>query len=248
MIAALPMYDWDEVRPAMDRFWSAIRDRLRGAGLAAPDRLSRGADLWQEWQSPDLLLGQTCGLPYRTRLHGRVGLVGTLDYGLPDAPAGYYFSQIVVRAGEPGDWTDFIGRRLAINSTDSQSGWAALHNHAARIGQRFGTAVLTGSHRESARAVSEGRADIASIDAVTWRLVTAHDPGVAASLRVAARTEPTPGLPLITARGHDSALIGRAVADGIADLAPGDRAELGLCGLVLIPAERYLAVPTPFRT
>lgn len=246
MIASLPMYDWEEVRGPTDRLWAAIRDRLRAVGQPAPEALNRG-DPWDDWVRPDLVLSQTCGYPYRTALHGRVALVGTPDFGLPGLPPGHYHSVLVVRAADPGPWTGFLGRRLAINGFDSQSGWAAPQNQAAAVGARFTDIVETGAHRESACAVAEGRADIAAIDAVTWGLIEAYRPAVAAQLRVAARTEPTPGLPLITARGNDPALIGRAVADGIADLAPDDRAALGLCGLVLIPPELYLAVPTPAR-
>jgi hypothetical protein len=32
-IAALPMYDWPEVRPETDAEWAAIRDRLRKEGI-----------------------------------------------------------------------------------------------------------------------------------------------------------------------------------------------------------------------
>lgn len=246
MIACLPMYDWQEVRPATDRFWLLIRDALKRDGIEAPDELHRG-DLWNHWTNPALLLGQTCGFPYRTALHGKVRLVGTPDYGLPDAPPGYYYSVLVVAADRPGDWTDFVAGTLAINGYDSQSGWAAPQNHAATQGTRFERITETGAHRESARAVAEGRADIAAIDAVTWRLITRHLPDMAARLRIVARTGSTPGLPLVTARGNDPARIARAVGTAIAALEAPDRAALGLKGLTAIPAQAYMAVPTPVR-
>lgn len=247
MIASLPMYDWPEVQPTTDRLWAGLRDRLRACGINAPDALTRGGDLWADWQSPDLLLSQTCGLPYRTRLHGQVALVGTPDFGLTGAEPGYYYSILLVQAEAPGDCTDFLGGRLAINSFDSQSGWAAPQNHAVAAGRMFERVVETGAHPESARAVAEGRADIASVDAVTWRLIAAHRPQIAQQLRIVARTDPTPGLPLITARGHDVAVIGQAFRNAAAALSDADRAALGLRGLAEIPADAYLAVPTPAR-
>src|SRR5690606_35273518 len=138
-----------------------------------------------------------------------------------------------------------------------QSGWAAPQNHMARHGSghggshggsnggRFTRTLHTGAHADSARAVAEGRADIAAIDAVSWRLMTAHRPAVAERLRVVCATDPSPGLPLITALGRDPAPLARAAAAAIAALAPADRAALGLKGVVGIPAEAYLAVPTP---
>ena len=65
MIASLPMYDWDEVRAPTDRLWGLVRDNLRASGVAAPDALQRGGDMWGDWLHPDLILSQTCGFPYR---------------------------------------------------------------------------------------------------------------------------------------------------------------------------------------
>lgn len=244
MIASLAMYDWPEVQPANDRLWAGIRDRLRAGGMNAPDALTRGGDLWADWQSPDLILSHTCGFPYRTRLHGQVALVGTPDFGLAAKP-GYYYSNLLVHADAPGDWTDFLDGRLAINGFDSQSGWAAPQNHAAAMGRQFARAVVTNAHYQSAVAVAEGRADIAAVDAVTWRLIATHRPQIAQQLRIVARTDPTPGLPLITARGNDVAAIRQAFRDAVAALSDLDRAALGLRGLADIPADAYLAVPTP---
>lgn len=246
MIATLPMYDWAEVRGPTDRLWALMRAALAARGIAAPDELTRGGDMWADWQSPDLVLGQTCGFPFRTRLHGGVALVGTPDYGLPGAAPGHYYSQLVVRLDERRDLAACLAGTLAINGTDSQSGFAAPLNHAAALGLAVGRLLVSGAHVESARAVAEGRADIAAIDAVTWRLVLAHRPAIARALRVIDRTRPqTPGLPFITARGRDSAAIAAAIAEAIAAQTPDDRAALGLAGFVHIPAEQYLAVPVP---
>lgn len=239
-LAALPMYDRPEIRDATDRFWALVRDGLRGRGLAAQDRLWRGADpLMQVWLSPDLLLAQSCGLPYRTRLHGAVTLVATPDYALPGCPPGYYRSVIVAHGPLARDWR---GLRLAVNEPGSQSGWAALANEwpdaiPARI-------VLTGSHAASLTAVATGRADLAALDAQTWRLLQRHAPE-AAMVSVIAETTPTPGLPYITRAGQDPAPLRAALAEAIAALAADDRAALGLAGLVTIPEAAYLAVPVP---
>lgn len=245
MIASLPMYDWADLRPATDALWRRVRDALACEGVDAPATLDRETGLWETWQDPALVLSQTCGMPYRTRLHGRVTLIGTPDYGLPGAPAGHYYSVLVVRADTPGTFEDFQGAVLVCNGDDSQSGWAAPLTHAAERGMAFGRLLLCGAHRNSAVAVAEGRADIAAVDAVTWRLICAHLPDVAGRLRVVDKTAPTPGLPLIAAPDADAAASFRAVAAAISDLEPDARAALGICGLVAIPAAAYLAVPTP---
>lgn len=241
MIAALPMYDRPETAQANDRLWKAIRTRL-GFG---PDRLTRDRDLWDIWQAPDLLLAQTCGYPYRARLHDHVTLVGTPDYGLPDCPPGYYRSALVARRNDPRQTLDdFDGASFAYNEALSQSGWAAPATHMADHGLTFGPLIATGAHRASALAVVDGHADLAALDAVTWAMIQRHDP-FASKLRELDRTPPTPGLPLITARGTDPAPLFSATAAAISDLSPGDRATLLLRGLVAIPAAAYLALPIP---
>ncbi len=245
MIAALPMYDRPEVAAGNDRLWSLIRDRLRAAGHAAPDRLTRSDDLWPVWESPALVLAQTCGLPYRARLHERVTLVGTPDYGVEGCAPGWYRSVLVVRADdERGAFAAFDGAALAFNDDLSQSGWAAPLAEASDCGIALRPALRTGSHRGSARAVALGRAEIAAIDAVTWRLILHFDP-FAASLRVIGATEPTPGLPLIAQAGADARTTADAVAGAIAALDAADSLPSGLCGLVRIPTEAYLALPLP---
>ena len=66
-----------------------------------------------------------------------------------------------------------------------------------------------------------------------------------AALRVLAQTDPTPGLPYISAAGADAPALFAAIDGAIRDLSPDDRDLLGLCGLVAIPAGDYLAVPVP---
>jgi ABC-type phosphate/phosphonate transport system substrate-binding protein len=246
VIASLGMYDFGALVDANDRFWALIRDDLRGQGVDAPEHLTRDeAAYWPAWQSPDLLLSQTCGYPYRARLHGKAALIGTPDYGLPDAPPGHYYSLFVVRHDDPrADLADFDGAPFAFNEDLSQSGWAAPQNHAAKLGLTLPPIHRTGAHRLSARAVADSVVDIACIDAVTWALMHDFDP-VVTQLRVIARTDPTPGLPYITAGHRDPAPILAAITQAIPRLTPADRALLRLKGMVAIPSAAYLAVPNP---
>jgi ABC-type phosphate/phosphonate transport system substrate-binding protein len=246
LVATLPMYDWPRVAGATDRFYAHVRDALRAGGQDAPDALTREDSLWAQWESPGLVFGQTCGMPFRTHLHDKVALVGTPDFALPDAPPGYYYSVFVVRKGREAPVEAFIDRTLAFNGQDSQSGWAAPQNHAAARGlMPFTHTLHTGAHRLSARAVADGRADIASIDAVTWRFLERLEPELTGQLSVIAQTDPTPGLPYICATGRDLTATRAAVAEAVTTLSAADRADLGLAGFVRIPLSAYLAVPTP---
>lgn len=246
MIASLGMYDFGAVVAANDRLWTAVQAGLAARGIAAPDQLTRGAAAyWPAWQAPDLILSQTCGYPYRARLHGRVQLVGTPDYRLPGCPAGHYNSVFVVRRDDPrATLSDFAGAAFAFNEDLSQSGWSAPQNHAAQLGFYLQPRLRSGGHRLSAQAVANGQADIAAIDAQTWELLR-REPGQVDKLRELARTEPTPALPFITGLTQNAALIAEALEAAIAGQSAQDRAASGLQGLVPLPAAAYLAVPSP---
>lgn len=247
MIASLGMYDRAECQPANDRYWALIRDGLRAAGLPAPDGLTRGEGaFWSAWTAPDLVLSQTCGLPYRARLHGKVTLIGTPDFGIEGCPPGYYRSVIIARADDRRNTLmAFDGARFAYNEQLSQSGWAAPQAHAHALGLHLPASLCSGGHRASALAIAQGHADIAALDAVTWRLIKAHDPALAALLRVVDQTSPTPGLPYISAPGSDAATLFAAIQAAIDALSEADRNTLGLCQLIAIPAAQYLALPLP---
>jgi ABC-type phosphate/phosphonate transport system substrate-binding protein len=185
---------------------------LRHAGYRAIEscRLEKGYLYWSSdispvttpleaglkdfWQRPDLLLSQTCGMPYRHLLKDKVTLVGTPDFGLDGCAPGCYRSAIIVRADDPREsLADFAGATFACNETMSQSGFAAPLVAAQAAGVRFGTQRLSDAHALSARMVAEGQADIAGIDAVSWRHMCRYDPWTV-GMRVLTWTEPTPGL------------------------------------------------------
>jgi len=242
MIASLGMYAMPHARDAYDRLWQGIRASL-GRG---PDRLDLSEDSWGIWQSPDLLVAQTCGLPYRARLWGQVTLVGTPDYGLRDCPSGYYYSYIIRRRGDGRNLREFFrSGTLAYNDPLSQSGWAAPVAAADGYKLKPNFTYHTGGHVASIHAVLDGKADFAGIDAVTYLMWQHAEPDTARNVETFMRTDPTPGLPLITAKGRDPAPIARAVRHAIAAMPEADRDILHLRGLEDIPAETYRALPIP---
>ena len=224
MIASLPMYWRQENATAWRRLWTLVRDTSPGLPpLTPPEDLPQ--DWMDHWRAPDLALSQTCGLPFRAALHRSVDYVGTLDFDLPDTPPGHYYSVVLTRIGEDRPEQNL---RLAYNSADSQSGWAATE------GARFAGYIPTGAHRASAEAVSRGAADVAFVDAVTWRLT------------VRRRTRPTPGLPLIAARGSDLSPLQKGISHALDRLTAEDRRALGgPRGLVVLEVDAYLALPIP---
>ena len=243
MIASLPMYARPEAAGALDRLWTQFGKAWSGD---APNRLTQGGDPWDHWQSPDLFLSQTCGMPYRTRLHGKVALVGSPSHGLPDLEPGYYRSVFVVREEmKSAALADLAHARFAYNAPDSQSGWAAASAHMTSMGLKpFRTCLRTGSHAASARAVAENRADIASLDIISWAMIERWD-AWARALVPLDYTEPSPALPFITADCRHADRLREALSAAIGSLSVEDRRTLLLKGVTFLPAGTYLAVPNP---
>lgn len=245
MIASLPMYQRPQLGDAHRRYWNLIRVGLDAAGITSPQELSQEADEFTTWTDPTLVLSQTCGMPYRNTLHGRVNLIGTPDFGVQGCAPGFYRSALVVRTNDPRTTVeDFATAVFSYNQNHSQSGYSAAFHHVAKLGFWFERRFHSGQHVGSAKAVVNARADIAAIDAVTWRLIEQHE-SFAPQLRVIDWTEPRPGLPYITCMDADTSAVFGAVEQAIAQLTSKDREALSLRRLVAIPADTYLQVPNP---
>ncbi|MBB2203204.1 PhnD/SsuA/transferrin family substrate-binding protein [Gluconacetobacter tumulisoli] len=120
------MYDWPEERAQVDRRWAVLRDRMRSAGIAAPDALVRrnadmpavpggiraadgtilapdpaslppdGFDLAVLWRHPALLFAETCWGPLAHGLAPHVTVVGQSDYGPFEGGAGPDYCSAIV--------------------------------------------------------------------------------------------------------------------------------------------------------
>ncbi len=245
VIASLPMYERPELVASHDRYWALIHLALQGEGLDSPTALSRGADEFATWTDPTLVLSQTCGMPYRNTLHGHVSLIGTPDFGIEGCEPGFGRSVFVARRNDPRTSVeDFADATFAYNQDHSQSGFSSAFDYTSRLGFWFSERVRSGAHSESARLVTTALADIACIDAVTWRLFERYE-AVAATLKVVGRTDPTPWLPYISNRDAPVANVFAAVNQAITELAKADRTALGIQGLTLLSADQYLAVHNP---
>lgn len=192
MIASLPMY-WRAGNAALWRgFWRHVQSALPDL----PDLTEPGdipAPWTDHWLRPDLALSATCSLPFRTALKGRVTYVGTLGHSVNDT-SGHYHSLLIRRKG------DSKADILAYNEPISHSGWAVTRAHP--LTQSIETTLETGAHVASLAAVAEGRADLAMIDAITWRILETFDPNTA-KVEVIGQSAASPAHALITALGRD---------------------------------------------
>ena len=155
----------------------------------------------QVWRSPRLLLAQTCGYPLMTLLRGQVRLIGKPRYELPHAQAGNHCSLVLARADDPRQTlAAFFGSHGLVNSPDSNSGMNLFRHLLAplqREGRFFAGVTFTGGHRNSLRALREGRGDLAAIDSVTHDYLARDHSSEVDGLRIVARTASGPNLPFI---------------------------------------------------
>ncbi|ETN44662.1 uncharacterized protein HMPREF1541_10332 [Cyphellophora europaea CBS 101466] len=200
-VAALTMYaPPTAVSNAYQELAREVAQRL-GIPLESPP-----PDLPTLWHHPQLLLAQTCGYPYVTELRPTVKLVAAPRYTLPGCEGATHCSFILVPASSAATTlADLRGKRVAMNSPDSNSGMNLLRLAVAPLakqGRFFSQVVESGSHAESMARLKQGRADVAAVDAVTFGYLRRDLPELVEGLRILQRTRQSPTLPLITAAGR----------------------------------------------
>ncbi|NHT78360.1 PhnD/SsuA/transferrin family substrate-binding protein [Rhizobiaceae bacterium CRRU44] len=247
-LASLAMYANPEpVAAATAKLWQYLRDRLRAEGLASvPEALST-LPYDEAWLQPDLLLAQTCGFPFVSRLQGKVRLVATPVYRHPGCDGPDMCSFLIVRSDNAATaLIDLKSARAAINQPDSNSGanlFRAMVAPLATDGRFFGACLQTGSHAASIDAVRDGAADIAAIDCITYANILRFDPRRLSGIRVLGETMKGPGLPLITrlsAPDAEVALIRRVLDAAATDPAlEAVRDHLGLIGFARLEDADY---------
>jgi ABC-type phosphate/phosphonate transport system substrate-binding protein len=196
------MYNWPEAINAIDQFWSPLINNQKAGGFDVDNTLATDRDAYDVWLNPQMLLAQTCGFPYVTKLKGKVQLVATPHYAVEGCSGSNYRSVILRRESDTRkQLCDFAGATAAVNSFRSQSGCNALLGTLVREGLNapcLQSLKKSGSHRNSMRMVASGGADICAIDAVCWQLMKDFEPETAAKMTVVCWSDAQPGLPFIT--------------------------------------------------
>lgn len=126
LVAALPMYDWPEVRGEVDAQWARLREAFRQKGVDAPQTIARrngdlppvpggirdaaGAlvapdpatlppdelDYHKLWLHPALLFAQTCWGPMELGLSRHVQVVGQPSYDAYEGGQGELYSSALM--------------------------------------------------------------------------------------------------------------------------------------------------------
>ena len=206
--------------------------------MTSPEMLDRDQTPEVAWLSPQFITQSDLWPASGPRIY----VVGWRYWGAfvlrVSQPSGDYHSVIIARDTTTAENIDsLLGQRAAINHESSYSGYLALKRWMSLMTKGeavFSRVITTGSHRESVRAVAAGLADIAAIDCVSWTLARRFD-SITKPLKVVARTDDRPGLPLITAIGSSPRMIDTlriALDEAIRTLDPTNRDTLGITGFV----------------
>lgn len=195
--AALPMYDWPEVRAEVRAFWDAVRMRVAGLPeLSHPEAME---DLLAIWRDPATVMTECCWGTVDLGMCSAQQILAQRSYdGIYGGDGLNYRSALVMRTGRPvpppasgaAVPAGVAELRWAANQPDSRSGWLGIAEDAALAAE---VVLWTGAHRQSIREVAAGRADIAAIDCRSWQLALAHEPA-AQALVVVGWTAPRPGI------------------------------------------------------
>jgi ABC-type phosphate/phosphonate transport system substrate-binding protein len=211
-IAALPMYDFPDLRLAHDALWGALRVQLEKRGVSdVPVFLARDLGHLEIWQHSGLLLAQGCEYPLAKLVGDRVRVIARPRYTAPGCEGANYRSALIVRDADPAiTLADLRNRRCAVNEPSSNSGMNLLRAALAPVAAGrlfFEAVVLTGSHRRSVAAIASGEADVAAVDCVSWAYLQRLYPSEVAGLRILSWTPASPSLPFITSRNTDPVAI-----------------------------------------
>lgn len=202
------MYDFAEIRSATEGFWYGLQSKLDSLGLSeAAISLVKPDDLPAFWGHSDLLLGQTCGYPFKTGLCGHAQYVATPCYRTPFS-RGTTHKSVIIAHRDSGieSVADARGKICAINMADSNTGMNLLRLEVAKLqppSPFFARVYETHAHRKSMKAVATGEADIAAIDCVTFSLIDQIDKNTTGAIKIISQTEESPALPFITSSKTD---------------------------------------------
>jgi ABC-type phosphate/phosphonate transport system substrate-binding protein len=230
------MYDLPGVERDIDLLWAAIAERVN----ADPER-ERPNDLHNHWRSGHFLLSQTCGLPLVETLQ-ELTVIGvfTTPVGVGDAS---HYQSVVIEPMQPSPGP------VAINGWDSLSGYVSLAHflsveRASGFDRGAVATMITGGHRYSVEAVAAGRASLASIDAVTFDILSRTAPDMIAAVRRIGSGPTVPCLPLVAPTDEHRARLVRALQDVVqaTSLQPALR-RLAIAGFTPLGREAYAGLP-----
>ena len=231
------------LRDAWKTLFSNLHYHLRPA---MPEPLKvKFEDTGKLFDDAGFFLGQTCGYPYTTHLQHTHQLVCAPEFDAQGCSGINYSSWLIVHSSDRRTSLEQFKNSIAVvNNFDSNSGMNIFRHAVSQVSEscKFFHRVLTsGSHISSIQLVQERKADIAAIDAVTWKL--AKDAGIIKSnqVRILGQCEATPGLPFVTSAGNplDPKMLCDAMNTCLRTFSSGKSPVLGIRKFTIVHHNQY---------
>ena len=248
LTASLPMYNLPEMRLANALFWEALRGLLAEGGLRGlPETLTFERPPVPERIGPEVLFSQTCGYPLETIFPGQAIRLGTPCYDAPGCDGPTHCGLFVVPAASTAQGLrDLTGGVFLLNSRHSNSGMNLPRRALAEFARGrplFSRVIETGSQPGNLDRISQGEADVTSVDCVTYVFWCRYRPEAAQHVRVLARTPPSPAIPFVTSAATPPAAV-VLLRDALARLGrephcAAARARLSISEIAEVPAAAY---------
>ena len=158
----------------------------------------------EAYTDPGLFVGHTCGYPYLLNWQASHKLVCVPIFDVDGCQGNQYCSWFITHPGYKGaSVEDFRNRVVALNGHNSNSGMNVLRYEISKMNPGdafFSRAIISGGHAASVELISQQKADLAAIDAVTFAHLKKGgllDPG---KIILIGQSEFTTGLPFIMPR------------------------------------------------
>ena len=198
------MYDIAEIRHAHDTLWKGFARHFRRQGLKnVPRILSYDQSVTSLWSDNQLFLSQCCGYDVVHQYQHRLQVLATPWFDVSGCANGDYASTIVVPVDSTYyDVIEMAGKVAVINGPESHSGMTALLSLVSahcRNRKFFSDILISGSHLQSLAVLVSGKADVASVDCVTYELLRRYRPAAIEGTRALGLTYPAPAPPYVTA-------------------------------------------------
>lgn len=210
--ASFPMYDFPEVRDALDTIWRSIAWNLEQEGFnSVPPGLVHGRAVRSLWSDPTLLLSQCCGYDLVNRYAGKLVALATPQYTAPGCRGSDYCSVIVVAEDSSvAELEQLRDSVCVINGLESHSGANALRaliGPLSRKSRFFSRVRISGSHANSIVALTNREVDATCIDCVTYALLERYRPSFLTGTRRLCYTTLAPGIPYVTQNSIKESLV-----------------------------------------
>jgi ABC-type phosphate/phosphonate transport system substrate-binding protein len=200
--------------------------------------------------NPCLWFGHTCGYPLMTKLQDTLTPINLPIFEVAGCDRRYYSSLLIVpENSEVKTLLDCRGSRAVINTDDSNSGMNVLRHAVAAFnhqGAFFSDIQISGSHLQSLTEVANQRADIASIDCVSYRLIEDTWPELVASVRSIGFSAKTCGLPFVMPKlnlaNNNLNSITEGLNQALSMLSDNQRNRLHLKGFERIETSEYQGI------